>query len=66
MGAHTDTEVTLMAGVGVKRKIANQNSNYSTKAGESLGSQKTAGNNDGRGGSKRLLSNSKEKVLLMW
>lgn len=47
MGAHTDTEVTLMAGVGVKRKIANQNSNYSTKAGESLGSQKTAGNNDG-------------------
>lgn len=31
-------EETLMAGVGVKRKIADQNSNYSTKAGESLGS----------------------------
>ena len=63
MGPHGDPEVTLMAGVGMKRKRENQNSSCSETAGEPRRGQKTEANDDGERWQRNIVTKPQENVF---
>lgn len=64
MGPYVDTEVTLMAGVGTKKKRENQNSSCSATAGEPRGGQKTIANDDGERWQRNAVTTVQDNIVL--